>query len=1124
MTITAAEANARLGDIHTVEALRALIDELDITAAGDVTMLYSGGESTRLVETLVDQGESLRTIGATEAADFLNVRTNTALWLKLRELFGTNPNDIGSTANQFLYGTVDINDSQIVPGSRQPDGAWDIVSRNFVEATTGEVRVLLDNAGSDRVFAQTEIPALLDNTAVTRVEGIPLNELRALNSYSSVFANLHLISETNVGLSGLEGGFVENSYIVRVGDYLTPELLETNQYLIANPDKLQLLVDDLSALDSEEFTTQSSRIEWLKNAAESLASNNDLYKYANRLGVFGSLLGLALASSQASAAETEDEARSIMELWAVDAAGSEIGAIAGSAVGSVAIAVAAVAGVAVSAPVAAIVILGAGIVGGFFGADAATDFYDSFSQLSERQQQYIVQRLGELFFGENEALLAELPTDTDGGQFLYERITGLDDVTRDQILQHAQNSIAWRYALRELNPFVVDDAEYEQQHNEDHSLDLYNVETGEGYMTDEWLRQRSNFLIFERLYRTTDDTDGTYEMPLGLPVPILGDIHFVDHVDGHSYELTVDGFDVSIFETREIIFGGDDDDNFTGQGGDDYLFGGNGNDTLIGSAGYDHLEGNTGVDTLNGGTGDDALYGQAGRDTLYGGDGRDLLVGGSGQDTLEGGDGIDVLSGDIGSINTDRDIVELRDDCETDILRGGEGDDLYFAGVGDIIDDSDGRGNVCVKMTLKDGSQQYVQLGLYNIRGTSDPNIYIEHNAYHDLDIEYRLESDGTLVVNDDVRIENFQDTQLGIALDFPSGTSLRYDSYWWNWFADGQYGWVHNTVDQYYASYDVPWAFPARAFVDSRLETERLLALSWELVLGDDATIVHGTDRDDPIHGHEWDDNIQGGEGDDTIDGGAGNDWLSGNEGSDQLNGGEGTDQLFGGTGNDTLDGGAGGDRLLGGDGDDILYASDGDVLRGDRGSDRYLYGPGAGDVWIENYDFDQASEDVLQFLAGIQPSDVTLSREIDDLVLTIQGDHVGSVTVRHYFANFDDSENAFTAIEFSDGTRWDRAWISNWLDETGGGNDVISGTNEADVLEGYAGDDQLSGSAGDDTLLGGNGNDRLYGENGKDRIENSNGHDWQDRIDERDGDNTPTSGDGNDILIVDNILLAAC
>ncbi|MCG8066906.1 MAG: hypothetical protein JAY84_03520, partial [Candidatus Thiodiazotropha taylori] len=1086
MSITAEQANRRLNTIDTIEKLTELINDLDVSGTDGTTMLFSGANTRDIAQSLslVAPGDGLRIIGDTEAAEFL--QNNDLLNDKLVQLLGSDPTVKGSTAYQYLNGTADYIDGEPVSNTRQANGAWDNVSRRFVEEATGEVRVLIINGSSDGVLAQTEIPALINNPQITRVEGIPIDEFRNLNDHNAVFPHLCIISQMNVRLSSLE--FIDNgaSFSVLPGDYLSNELLETDTYIKNNPGKHQIALDFFNSLDGAEFDILRSQLGGLVASAESLASRYDLYKHANRLGIFGAIIGLTVVAYQAMEAETEEERSTILEQWAVDTAGSEIGAISGAAIGAAVIAAVGI----VSAPVTAVLVFGASVVGGLFGSDVANEFYEWFGDLDEDQKSNIVHRLGELFFGENEDPIDGLPTDVNGGLFLFDSITGFSEEVRDFIVNQARSNIAWRYALRELNPFGIDDAEY-NQHNVDQSLNLHNHATDDGVMTETWLENRANFLIFERLYRESGETDGEFNTLLDMPYILPGDIHYVDRLDGRNYELNIDRLDLGLVDRREIIFDGDQSSTLSGQDNDDYISGGGGADIIYGNDGQDILEGNNGSDVMQGGEGDDALYGGANVDFLQGGEDRDLLVGGLGEDILEGGNGVDVLTGDIGWIDSNRGIVELRDDGNRDTLQGGEGDDLYFAGVGDIINDSDGRGNVCVSMTLKDGSQQYVQLGLYNIRGTSDPSIYIEHNAYHDLDIEYRLEGDGTLVINGDVRIENFQDTQLGIALDFPSGTSLRYDSYWWNWFADGQYGWVHNTVDQYYASYDVPWAFPARAFVDSRLETERLLALSWELVLGDDATIVHGTDRDDPIHGHEWDDNIQGGEGDDTIDGGAGNDWLNGNEGSDQLNGGEGADQLFGGAGNDTLDGGAGGDRLLGGEGDDILYASDGDVLRGDRGSDRYLYAPGAGDVWIENYDFDPASEDVLQFLAGIQPSDVTLSREIDDLVLTIQGDNAGSVTIRHYFANFEESENAFTAIEFSDGTRWDRAWISNWLDETGGGNDAITGSNEADVLEGYAGDDQLRGSAGDDTLLGGDGNDRLYGDEGNDRLESGNGYD---------------------------------
>ncbi|MEW8030127.1 MAG: calcium-binding protein [Candidatus Thiodiazotropha sp.] len=1144
MTITAAEANARLSNINTIGELRALINELDITETGNVTMLYSGGNSRRMVETLVDQGESLRTIGETEAADFLDARNNSIFRQKLMDLFeGANPLIPGSASNQFLYGTVDIVDGQIVPGTRQPDGAWDNVSRRFVEATTGEVRVLLDNAGSDRVFAQTEIPALLDNTAITRVEGIPLNELRDLDSHASVFANLHLISETNVRLSGLEGGFVENSYIVRAGDYLNPELLETNQYLIANPDKLQLLVDDLSALDAGELTSRSNRIEWLKSAAESLASRNDLYKYANRLGVFGSLLGLALASSQAAAAETEEESRSIMEGWAVDAAGSEIGAVAGSTVGAVAVAVAAGVGITVSAPVAAVVILGAGIVGGLFGAEAATEFYESFGQLSETQQRYIVNRLERLLFGENEALLAELPTDINGGQFLFERITGLDEVTREQLIQHAKNSIAWRYALRELNPFVVEDAEYQEHHNEDHSLDRHNVETGEGFMTDEWIKQRSNFLIFERLYRTTDDTDGTYEMPLGLPVPILGDIHFVDHVDGHNYELTVDGLDLGIIETREILFGGDEAETFTGQGRDDFIFGGSGNDNITGDAGNDHLEGNSGADTLNGDAGDDALHGNHGHDTLDGGAERDLLIGGSGQDTLTSDDGHDVLSGDRGWVDEEQGVFFLQDDGESDVLHGGDGDDLYFAGAGDVIRDSDGRGSVCLSMTLDNGEPLYIQLGLYPIRATSEQDRFVEYNPYYDVAIDYRLNSDGSLLINDTVRIEDYNYGDLCLGLGYNSGLWYRYDSYWWDWFTQGPDNTlIANLQDEYYASYDVPWAFPAAVLSEARMVNSQLIPIAWETGVVEETPylVIDGSGEDDVIVGEEGDDHIRGRDGNDELDGDWGDDWLTGGEGDDGLDGDEGddrldgnrgrdrlrgdagNDRLNGGDGDDDLEGGAGQDALDGGDGDDLLRGGpgDGDLLKGGVGNDTYLFGAGDGHTLINNFDATRGSVDRLRFLPGIGPDDVQVGRAGDNLLLRL-GDGTEVVTVLDYFLDGGESPYALDRIEFADGTAWDVAHVIDLLRPSGDADDQIEGTTADDVLDGRGGHDLVQGGEGNDTLSGGDGNDELRGDAGNDELLGNAGDDrlyggaGDDRLRGGAGHDELSGGSGNDTYL---------
>ncbi|MCG7904954.1 MAG: hypothetical protein JAY95_00325, partial [Candidatus Thiodiazotropha taylori] len=308
-------------------------------------------------------------------------------------------------------------------------------------------------------------------------------------------------------------------------------------------------------------------------------------------------------------------------------------------------------------------------------------------------------------------------------------VESLASLSRDQITAQANDDISYRYALMQLNPFAISgrDSLYDE-HNRNGELELYDAILESGVLTDQYISDRAYYLT-ELLDRNIHDLQNLTISGAGA---LFWDADEGQFVSASDPEVVVRQ-DWDILE--HYRFGGDGDERegqLTGGSRADQIYGGGGEDILMGNEGNDYLEGNDGVDTLDGGDGDDelhggagddhrihnsglfggegddALYGESGHDTLDGGSGRDLLIGGSGQDTLEGRQGIDVLSGDVGWIDSDRGIVEILDDREVDILRGGEGDDLYFAGVGDIINDSDGRGNVCVSMTLRDGSQQYV--------------------------------------------------------------------------------------------------------------------------------------------------------------------------------------------------------------------------------------------------------------------------------------------------------------------------------------------------------------------------------------------------------------------------------
>ncbi len=100
-------------------------------------------------------------------------QANLSLLDSLKQVFGDDPNKYGTKANQFLYG-------EIVDGVRVPNGAWDIVSARFVEKTVGPVVTLTGGADPQRVFAQTELPRLLENRKITSIDGIPRTALEPL--------------------------------------------------------------------------------------------------------------------------------------------------------------------------------------------------------------------------------------------------------------------------------------------------------------------------------------------------------------------------------------------------------------------------------------------------------------------------------------------------------------------------------------------------------------------------------------------------------------------------------------------------------------------------------------------------------------------------------------------------------------------------------------------------------------------------------------------------------------------------------------------------------------------------------------------------------------------------------
>jgi len=207
----------------------------------------------------------------------------------------------------------------------------------------------------------------------------------------------------------------------------------------------------------------------------------------------------------------------------------------------------------------------------------------------------------------------------------------------------------------------------------------------------------------------------------------------------------------------------------------------------------------------------------------------------------------------------------------------------------------------------------------------------------------------------------------------------------------------------------------------------------------------------------------------------------INGNVNSNILSGTVDDDVLNGLAGDDTLYGGNGSDVLNGGVGNDSLY--------GDNGNDIYQFGRGYGQDIIFNeviYVNNSQEMNTIQLLANIAVSDVRLTRDTTDLVLSLVGTTDTLIFHQYFLSSQAYSSSYFRyyqayQIQFADGTTWDKNSIYNKLLEHShvgnAQNDNLMGTNNKDYLNGLAGDDILNGLAGDDTLDGDLGNDTLNG-----------------------------------------------
>jgi Ca2+-binding RTX toxin-like protein len=534
---------------------------------------------------------------------------------------------------------------------------------------------------------------------------------------------------------------------------------------------------------------------------------------------------------------------------------------------------------------------------------------------------------------------------------------------------------------------------------------------------------------------------------------------------------------------NDVLIGYASDDVFDGLAGNDTLEGRGGNDTLTGGLGADTLRGEDGNDTLTGGDGNDIQDGGNGADVLEGGDGADTLAGGIGNDTVTGGAGNDFLYGEdgYGGINLSQIGNDVLDGgAGNDTLAGGFGSDTYLFGRGDGQDTLHNEGDL-YGANLDPTANK---LDVLQFKEGVLPSEVTLRRSGEDLVVKITGTTDQVTIVgyfnSDGLHVE-------GRAVD-----QIR--------FADG-------TI--------------------------------WDVATVKTA-VLQPTSGNDVLTGYATHDTIDGADGNDTLEGRGGNDTLTGGLGADTLRGEDGADILEGGDGVDTLAGGIGNDQLTGGAGNDFLYGEDGygginlsqigndvldggagnDVLAGGFGSDTYLFGRGdgqdtlhnEGDLYGANLDPTANKLDVLQFKEGVLPSEVTLTRTGNDLIVKISGT-TDQVTLVNYFIGdgLHAEGHAVNQIRFADGTAWDVATVKAAVLQPTSGNDVLTGYATNDTIDGADGNDTLSGAAGNDTLDGGAGTDTVRGDDGADILQ---GGDGADTLEGGIGNDTVTGGAGNDFV----------
>lgn len=723
--------------------------------------------------------------------------------------------------------------------------------------------------------------------------------------------------------------------------------------------------------------------------------------------------------------------------------------------------------------------------------------------------------------------------------------------------------IACRYALQQLNQFIVVGADY-SRFNQNAELDRIDPDTGSGSLSDSWITDRAAMLTWIMKANTEQGVSEPDRITI-RDDQLTGDGWFFDdRITGKTVHVWSQDQLLSDYK-HKVVFGKESTDFIEGDLLSDRLYGGGGTDTILGKGDNDYIEGGKGDDLITGGKGDDVLVGGEGKDTYFYtvGDGNDRIID-SGENTIIIDDGMghkqtinkffktgaEVWTSIDGQIQLthhspwqivlpDGGIIELGEslqdgDFGIHLLDAPTTPEPATTIAGDLTPtqldpdnyEYDSLGNV---VTDPDSPAPGREDFLYDSEG----NDLIESGGGNDTIVAKRGGDDRILGGAGRDAITSYNEGGAASDNDIIEGG------------ADGDVILGGPGDDQLFAE-----DMTETSFLVSHGEVAESIAEKGDLVsggVGNDT--VCGSDRIDALFGGEGDDLIVGGGGDDVILGddrvttanldwnftitsdpgvefsdldfirataggadtiyaGTGNDFVYAGGGNDEVQAGEGADIVYGEGGADVIFGGAGND-LLDGDGQWLDQSEHGsDYLDGGDGNDR-IWGGGASDFLFGGEGDDEiAGGDGDDYLDGEAGADLLIADAGNDEIFGGDGD---------------DELQGISGDDYLDGEAGnDLLFGDDGNDELfgGSGDDDLYGGEDNDYLDGEAGADLLFGEGGDDVIFGGDDDDVLLGEAGSDYLDGEAGADLlsggegDDILFGGDGDDELQGGDGNDIL----------